>query len=147
VPPLRLVASSRLSTAPTTAPTPLFGGDPAPSPSWSGRGTRLSPSTASRPARKQKPHLAVHNAAADCWASAEAVPPPQSGSNFQTRAGFFTFSSGAATRRSRNRFTTRQGGFCTTGTGGAFTASIDAALVPSMGTATEVRPLTSSPSS
>jgi hypothetical protein len=54
--------------------------------------------------------LAVRNAAADRRASAQAVPPPQSGSHLQTR-WFLTFSSGAATRRSRNRFPIRQGGF------------------------------------
>ncbi len=60
-------------------------------------------------------------------------------------AGFFTFSSGTATRRSRNRFPTRRGGFCLPGTGGAITGATDAVPVPSMGTATEVGPLTSSP--
>ncbi len=55
--------------------------------------------------------------------------------------------SGAATRRSRNRFPTSRGGFCMSGTGGAFTGATDAVPVPSMGTAKEVRPLTSSPSS
>jgi hypothetical protein len=62
-------------------------------------------------------------------------------------ADFFTFLSGAATRRSRNRFPTRRGGFCTPGTGGAFTGATDAVPVPSTGTATEVGPLTSSPPS
>jgi hypothetical protein len=61
-------------------------------------------------------------------------------------ASFFTFSSGAATRRTRNRFPTRRGGFCTPGTGGAFTGATDEVPVPSMGTAIEVGPLTSSPS-
>jgi hypothetical protein len=50
-------------------------------------------------------------------------------------AGFFTFISGAATRRSRNRFPTRRGGFCTPGTGGAFTGATDTVPVPSTGTA------------
>jgi hypothetical protein len=44
-----------------------------------------------------------------------------------------------------NRFPTQLGGFCMPGTG--FTASTDAVPVPSMGTAQEVRPLTSSRSS
>ncbi len=60
--------------------------------------------------------------------------------------GFFTFTSSAATRRSWNRFPTRRGGFCTPRTGGAFTGATDVVPVPSTGTATEVRPLTSSPS-
>ncbi len=42
---------------------------------------------------------------------------------------------------------TRRGGFCTPGTGGAFTGATDAVPVPSTGTAKEVRPLTSSLSS
>ncbi len=63
-------------------------------------------------------------------------------------AGLFTFLfSGTATRRSRNRFPTRQGGFCTPGTGGAFTPSKDLVHVSSTGTAPEVGPLTSSPPS
>jgi hypothetical protein len=63
-------------------------------------------------------------------------------------AGLFTFFSyGAATRRSQNRFPTRRGGVCMPGTGGAFTGATDAVPVPPTGTAKEVRPLTSSPSS
>jgi hypothetical protein len=62
-------------------------------------------------------------------------------------AGFFTFSSGAATRWSRNCFPTQQGGFCTPGTGGSTTGATDEVPVPSTGTATEVGPLTSSPPS
>jgi hypothetical protein len=59
-------------------------------------------------------------------------------------AGLFTFLfSGAATRRSRNRFPTQRGGFCMPGTGGAITGATDAVPVPSTGTATEVGPLTS----
>jgi hypothetical protein len=46
---------------------------------------RLSPSAASRPARKWTPHLAVRNAVANCLASAQAVPPPPSWSRLQTR--------------------------------------------------------------
>jgi hypothetical protein len=49
--------------------------------------------------------------------------------------GFFTFPSGAATRRSRNHFPARQGGFSTPGTCGAITGATDAVSVPSMGTA------------
>jgi hypothetical protein len=57
-------ASSRLSTAATMASTLSCGVDPAPSPSGLGRGTRLSPSAASRPARKRPSDLAVRYAAA-----------------------------------------------------------------------------------
>jgi hypothetical protein len=74
-------ASSRLSTAPMPAPTPSCGRT-APSPSGSGHGTRLSLSAVSRPARNRMPHLAARDAAADCRASAQAVPPPQSGSRW-----------------------------------------------------------------
>jgi hypothetical protein len=117
-------ASSLLFTALTTAPTPSCGGDPASSPSGSGRVTRLSPPATLRPARKRMPHLAVRYAAADHWASAQVVPPPPSGYRCRT-AGFSTFFFSAGTRRSRNCFPTWQGGFCTPGTGGAFTASTD----------------------
>jgi hypothetical protein len=47
-------ASSRLSINSMMAPTPSCGGDPAPSPSGPGRGTRSSPSAASRPTWKQQ---------------------------------------------------------------------------------------------
>jgi hypothetical protein len=62
-------------------------------------------------------------------------------------AGFFAFLSGTATKWSWNRFPIRRGGFCTPVTGSTFTASTDAVPVPSMGTAKEVGPLTSSPAS
>jgi hypothetical protein len=78
------VALSRLSTAPMMAPTPSCGRGPAPSPSRSGRGTRSSPSAASRLARKRTPHLAVRDVTADCRASAQAVLPPPSGSRLQS---------------------------------------------------------------
>jgi hypothetical protein len=61
-------------------------------------------------------------------------------------AGFFTFTSGAATRQSQNCFPTRRGGFCMPGTGGAYKGATDAVPVLPTGTAMEVRPLTSSPS-
>jgi hypothetical protein len=62
-------------------------------------------------------------------------------------AGLLTFFfSGSATRWSWNRFPTWRGGFCVPGTGGAITGATDAVPVPSTGTATEVGPLTSSPS-
>ncbi len=56
-------------------------------------------------------------------------------------------SSPASPRDSPEPFSYRRGGFCTPGTGGAFTGATDAVPVPSTGTAKEVRPLTSSPSS
>jgi hypothetical protein len=56
---------SCLSTSPTTAPTPSCSVDPAPSPLGSGRGTRSSPSAASRPEQKRMPHLAVRDAVAN----------------------------------------------------------------------------------
>jgi hypothetical protein len=137
-------ASSRLSSAPTTTPMTSCRGGPTPSPSVSGRGMRSSPSAASRPAQKRTPHLEVRDAVADRWA-------PRRSRRHQPGlvcrpAGFSNFFSGAAMRRSRNRFPTQRRGFCTP-RGGAFTASTDAVPVLSTGTATEVRPLTSSPSS
>ncbi len=62
-------------------------------------------------------------------------------------AGLFTFLFGAASRRSWNHFPTRRGGFCMPGIDGAITGSTEAVPVLSTVTATEVRPLTSSPSS
>ncbi len=100
-----MTASSHLSSCSTTAPTLFWAVDPAPLPSESGPWTRSSPSAASRPARLRTPSLVVR-----------LVFRP---------AGFFTLFSGAATRRSQNRFPTRQGGFCMPGTGGAFTVSTD----------------------
>jgi hypothetical protein len=79
------VASSHLSTAPMTAPTPSCGMDPATSPSGSGCRMRTSLSATSKPAQKWTPCLAVHDAVADRWASTQAAPPPPSGSHFQTR--------------------------------------------------------------
>jgi hypothetical protein len=67
---------------------------------------------------------------------------------FFRSAGFFIFSfSGGATKWSQNHFPTRRGCFCTLGTGSTYTASIDSVPIPSTGTAQEVGPLTSSPSS
>jgi hypothetical protein len=74
----------------------------------------------------------------------QTVLPQPSGSHFRP-TGFFTFPSGAATRRFWNRFPTWQGGFCMPRTGGAITGATDVVPVPSTGTATEVGPLTSSP--
>ncbi len=62
-------------------------------------------------------------------------------------AGFFSFFFSAASRQSGSHFYTQRGGFCMPGTSGAFTVSTEAVPVLSAGTATEVRPLTSSPSS
>jgi hypothetical protein len=62
--------------------------------------------------------------------------------------GVFTFLfPRAAARWSRNCFPTWRGGFCTPGTGGAFTVSTDVVPVSSTGTAPEIGPLTSSPPS
>jgi hypothetical protein len=112
----------------TTAPTRSCSAAPTPSPSELGRGTRWLPSIA----------------AADCRARPQAVLPQPSGSRFQTRGLFTLLFSGAATRRFRNRFPTRRGGFCMPGTAGAFAASTDMVPVSSMGTTPEVGPLTSS---
>jgi hypothetical protein len=130
----------------TTAPTKSCTAAPTPSPSESGRGTRWLPSAASRLARPRTPLLEARVAAADHRVRTQAVLPQPSGLIFRP-AGFFTFFAGAATRRFRNCFPTRRGGFCMPGTGGAITGATDAVPVPSMGTATEVGPLTSSPPS
>jgi hypothetical protein len=84
------------------------------------------------------------------WQTAGSAPRQacrnQAGLVFRP-AGLFAFLFNTAPRQSRNRFPTRQGGFCTPGTGGAFTVSTVTVPVLSMGTATEIRPLTYSPSS
>jgi hypothetical protein len=84
------------------------------------------------------------------WQTARLVPRwscrNQVGLVFRP-AGFFSFSSGATPRRSRNHIPTWRGGFCMPWTDGAFTVSTDAVPVLSTGTTTKVRPLTSSPSS
>ncbi len=87
---------------------------------------------------------------ASLWQTAGLAPKQschnQAGLVFRP-AGFFAFSFiGATTRWSLNHFPTRRGGFCTPGTGGAFTASTNTVPVLSAGTAQEVGPLTSSPS-
>jgi hypothetical protein len=69
----------------TTAPTWSCAAVPAPSPSELGRGTRWSPSAASRLARPRTPRLAARVTAADHRARAQAVLPQPSGSRFQTR--------------------------------------------------------------
>ncbi len=87
VPPLSgcaAMSSSCLSTAPTTAPTTSCGEEPHSFTIRVGSRDEKSPSAASRPARKRTPHLAVRDAAADLRASTQAVPPPPSGSRFQT---------------------------------------------------------------
>jgi hypothetical protein len=157
-----LAPSCRTSCQATSSPPPSFGSvgavsshpfsrsmtapmqsctvSPAPSPSESGSGTRSSLSATSRLARLRTLRLAACVPAADCQIRTQAVLQQPSGSRFQTR-WFLHLPSGAATRRSRNRFPTQRGGFCMPGTGGA----TDAVPVPSTGTATKVGPLTSSP--
>jgi hypothetical protein len=87
----------------TTAPTPSYATGSAPSPSESGPETRSSPSAASRLVRPRTPRLAVRVAAAGRHQAGLVFRP----------AGFCTFLLGTATRRPRNRFPTRRGGFCT----------------------------------
>jgi hypothetical protein len=90
--PLRLamVASSRLSTAPTTAPTPSCSMDPAPSPSWSGCRMKLSLSATSRPAQKQTLHMAVCDAAANARQARRQFRCHRLSLVFRP-AGFYTF--------------------------------------------------------
>jgi hypothetical protein len=98
------VASSRPWSTPTTAPTLSYTAAPAPSPSKSGPGTRLSPSAGSSLARMQMTNQTVRDAAANQparaqWPSqpppAAAVLPHPGGSCFQS-PGLYTFTSGAA---------------------------------------------------
>ncbi len=138
-----MAESSHLSSRSMTAPTPLCAMDPAPSPSESGPGR----------GHRHQPPKGLHGCGRWAWQPAS----PQQTAGFAPRrpcrnqaglifrpAGIFIFFSGTATRWSWNYFPTWLGSFCTPGTSGA---STDAVPVPSTGTATEVRPLTSSPSS
>ncbi len=136
-------ASSHLSTAPTTAPTPSCGMDPTPSPSGLGRGTRLSPSATSRPAQKRTPHLAVAMLRLTAGQAPRGSGCHQAGLIFRP-TGFFTFSfSGAAKRRSRNRFSSRGPVFFTIWTGGTIPVPTAAVPTPSAITASEIGTLTS----
>ncbi len=72
-------------------------------------------------------------------------PVTKSGSCFHSCWFLHLLFSGAAPKRSRNRWPTRRGSFCMPGTGSAFTASTD--VVPVSSTDTAHRPLTSFPSS
>jgi hypothetical protein len=133
---VRWAASSHLFSRCTTAP----------SQSELGHETRSS----------RQPPQSLHGSQRQAWQPASpqqtagVAPrrscPNQAGLVFRP-TGIYTFPSGAASGRSWNRFPTRRGGFYTPGTGGAITGATDAVPVPSTGTATEVRPLTSSPSS
>jgi hypothetical protein len=120
----------------TTAPTPFCAMTPAPSASESGHGTRSSPSV-TRGRHTWQP-TSLQQAAGFA---------PRRPCLIRRPAVFLSIFSGAATKRSPNRFPTQQGGFCMPGTGGTFTASTDAVTVSSTGTTQEVGPLTSSPSS
>jgi hypothetical protein len=68
----------------TTAPTQSGAVAPAPSPSELGRGTRWSPSAASRLAWPRTPCLAARITVADRWVCTQAVLPQPSGSRFQS---------------------------------------------------------------
>jgi hypothetical protein len=88
----------------TTAPTWFCAAAPAPSPSESGRGTRWLPSAALRLAQLRTSCLAARVAAADHRLAPRRSRRDQVGLVLRP-AGLFTFFfSGAATRRSRNRF-------------------------------------------
>ncbi len=115
----------------TTAPTQSCAAAPASSPSELGLGMRWSPSAASRLAQPRTPCLAARVAAADYWVRTQVALPQPSRSHFQAR-WFLHLFSGAATRRSLNRFPSRRGGFCMPGTGGAITGATDAVPVPSI---------------
>jgi hypothetical protein len=87
---------------------------------------------------------------------APATSPSESGHRMSSspsaasrpaRQRTLSLAAGGPTRQSQTCFPTWRGGFCTPGTGRAFTASTDTVPIPSTGTATVVRPLTSSPSS
>jgi hypothetical protein len=78
-------ASSHPFIRSTTATTPSCAADPAPSPSESGPGTRLSLSAASRLAQPRTPRLAARVTAADRRFRTQAILLQPSRSRFQTR--------------------------------------------------------------
>ncbi len=138
--------SSHPFSSSMTAPTPSCAADPL----------LHHPSRVPGRGYRRQPPQGLHGRGRNAWQPAS----PRQTAGFAPRrscrnqaglvfrpAGFFTFLSGATTRRSRNRFPTRRGGFFTPGTSGDFTGATDGVPVPSMGTAKEVRPLTSSRSS
>jgi hypothetical protein len=127
-------------------PTPFCAMAPAPSPSESGHRMRSSLSAALRHARQRTPHLAARVAAADRWVRAQAVLPLPSGSRFQTH-WFLRLHPRLCHKTVPEPCSYPGRRFCTPGTGGTCTASTDAVPIPSVGTAQEVRPMTSSPSS
>jgi hypothetical protein len=90
------------------------------------------------------PRLAARVASADRRVRTQAVLPQPSRSRFQTR-WFLHLLLWRHHETVSNHFPTRRGGFCTPGTGGALTGATGMVPVLSMGTATEVGPLTSSP--
>jgi hypothetical protein len=120
---------------------------PAPSPSESGHRMRWWPSVALRPAWQRMPRLAARVAAADSRARAQPALLQPSGSRFQTRWFLHLLILRRCHKTVPELFSYPARRFLHAGTGGAFTASTDAVPVPSMGTAQEDRPLTSSPSS
>ncbi len=138
----------------TKAPTPSS----APSRCRSGPGRRSSPSATLRPAlpRTLRP-------AARC-ARQPAPPRPTAGQAprwfrhgqtpkrlrrgqagiFCSPLGLYTFN-GAAAKRSRNRFPTQRGGFCTPGTDGAINVSTAAESAAPADTAAESAALSATP--
>jgi hypothetical protein len=140
-----VVAWYHLSSHSTTAPTPFCAVAPAPSPSESGHGTRSSSSAASRPAQQQTPSLEASVAAADCRVRAQADLPQPSGSRSQTR--WFPPSSPAPPQDGPGTIFLPGEAVFAARDQRPFTASTDKVPIPSVSTATKVRPLTSSPSS
>jgi hypothetical protein len=118
-----------------------------PSPSESGSGTRSSQSPASRPGRMHTSHLAVSNAAADCRASAQAVPLPPSGSRFQTHWYLHLLLIRRRKATDQEPFFRSLTSFSMPENGGAITVSTAAVPSPPVVTTIEVGPLTSPPSS
>jgi hypothetical protein len=139
-------AWSHLSTRSTMALSRSAPMAPAPSPSESGPEMRSSPSAASGPAQQRLPSLAACVAAADCRVRAQAALLQPSGSSFQT-CWFLCLPLRRRCKTVPEPFSYPVRRFLHAQTGSAFTASTDEVPVPSTGTAKEVGPLTSSPSS
>jgi hypothetical protein len=129
----------------TTAPMRFCAAAPAPSPSESGRGTRWLPSATSRLAQPRTPNLAARVAAADRRVHTQAVLSQPSRSRFQT-SWFLQLHLQRRHETIPELFSYPARRFLHALDRSAFTGATDAVPVPSTGTATEVRPLTSSPS-
>ncbi len=139
-------ASSHPFSRSTNVPTPFCAMAPTPSPSELGHGMRSSPSATLRPARQRMPRLAARIAATDPWVHTQAVLPPPSGSCLQTR-WFLRLPPWRCHKTVPEPFSYPTRRFFHAQDRLRLHSLHRRGTVLSTGTAQEVRPLTSSPSS